>query len=167
MPIQAQQGRKRSKEEGDGETPDRLLAIAAHIEMDDELRLTFPGGPDAPTRARFALVALDGALADIRETIRLLVTELVSNSVLHAGADDESTIELKVVASADVVRVEVKDRGPGFEPVPAEPDRRRGGGFGLFLVNKLADRWGVEAEQPTRVWFEVDRRETTSVRRNA
>ena len=128
--------------------------------MDDELRLTFPGGRDAPTRARYALLALDGALAEIRETIRLLVTELVSNSVLHAGADDQSSIELKVQASADVVRVEVRDCGPGFEPVPTEPDRQHGGGFGLFLVNKLADRWGVETEKPTRVWFEVDRRKT-------
>jgi anti-sigma regulatory factor (Ser/Thr protein kinase) len=135
--------------------------------MDDELKLKFPGGPDAPTRARHALLAVNGALADLRETIRLLVTELVSNSVLHAGADDNSTIELKVHASAEVVRVEVQDRGPGFEPVPAEPDRQYGGGFGLFLVNKLADRWGVESDRPTRVWFELDRQAAGSVRSKA
>ena len=125
--------------------------------MDDELQLQFAGGPDAPTRARYALMALDGALADIRDTVRLLVTELVSNSVLHAGADNESEIRLRVVAGQDGVRVEVEDRGPGFEPVEIRPDLERGGGFGLFLVNKLADRWGVAAEQPSRVWFEVDR----------
>jgi anti-sigma regulatory factor (Ser/Thr protein kinase) len=124
--------------------------------MDDELLLLFSGGADAPTRARFALMALDGALAEVRDTVRLLVTELVSNSVLHAGADDESTIKLRVVAGEHGARVEVEDRGPGFEPVAVEPDREHGGGFGLFLVNKLADRWGVEPT-PSRVWFEVDR----------
>jgi anti-sigma regulatory factor (Ser/Thr protein kinase) len=131
--------------------------------MDDELMLLFAGGADAPARARFALMALDGVLADVRDTVRLLVTELVSNSVLHAGADKESTIKLRVVASAHGARVEVEDAGPGFEPIPVEPDRERGGGFGLFLVNKLADRWGVDPE-PSRVWFEVDRREAVAER---
>jgi anti-sigma regulatory factor (Ser/Thr protein kinase) len=126
--------------------------------MDDELMLQLTGGPDAPNRARYALLALNGALADLHDTVRLLVTELVSNSVVHAGADNESTITLRVVASADCARVEVEDRGPGFMPFSVEPDRERGGGFGLFLVDKLSDRWGVEPEQPARVWFEVDRR---------
>jgi anti-sigma regulatory factor (Ser/Thr protein kinase) len=138
-----------------------------HVDMSDELTLLFAGGPDAPTRARYALLALNGALADVRDTVRLLVTELVSNSVVHAGADNESTITLRVVASADGARVEVEDRGPGFVPVSIEPDRERGGGFGLFLVNELADRWGVEPEQPARVWFEVDRRSTVPAGTNA
>jgi anti-sigma regulatory factor (Ser/Thr protein kinase) len=86
---------------------------------------------------------------------------------VHAGADNESTITLRVVASADGARVEVEDRGPGFVPVSIEPDRERGGGFGLFLVNELADRWGVEPEQPARVWFEVDRRSTVPAGTNA
>jgi anti-sigma regulatory factor (Ser/Thr protein kinase) len=102
-------------------------------------------------------MAMDGALAEVRDTVRLLVTELVSNSVLHAGADGASPIKLHVVASEHGARVEVEDLGPGFEPVALEPDREHGGGFGLFLVNKLADRWGVAPEQPSRVWFEVDR----------
>jgi len=136
-------------------------------DMDGELTLRFAGGPDAPARARYALLALNGALADVRDTVRLLVTELVSNSVLHAGADNESTIKLRVVARPAGARVEVEDRGPGFEPVPIAPDLERGGGFGLFLVDKLADRWGVEPERPSRVWFEVDRREAVAARADA
>jgi anti-sigma regulatory factor (Ser/Thr protein kinase) len=126
--------------------------------MDDELKLHFAGGNDAPVRARYALLALDGALADSRDTVRLLVTELVSNSVVHAGADEQCAIDLMVSADTDRVRVEVEDHGPGFEPRRSEPDLERGGGFGLFLVEKLADRWGVEPERPTRVWFELDHR---------
>src|SRR2546425_10130007 len=68
--------------------------------MDDELTLQFAGGKDAPVRARYALLALDGALADVRDTVRLLVSELVTNSVLHAGADGKSTIRLRVVTGA-------------------------------------------------------------------
>jgi anti-sigma regulatory factor (Ser/Thr protein kinase) len=134
--------------------------------MNDELMLHFPGGPDAPARARYALLALNGTLAEVRDTVRLLVSELISNSVLHAGADDESTIELRVVTGERGTRVEVEDRGPGFEPVPVEPDLENGGGFGLFLVDQLADRWGVEPERPSRVWFEVDRHEAVCAGRD-
>jgi hypothetical protein len=56
------------------------------------------------------------------------------------------------------VRVLVADGGPGFEPSshPVEPDDHRG--RGLQLVERIADRWGVQAEGKHRVWFEIDRR---------
>jgi hypothetical protein len=54
------------------------------------------------------------------------------------------------------VRVEVADRGEGFEPVPRDADRSRPGGWGLYLVDQLADRWGVARDQMNRVWFEMD-----------
>jgi anti-sigma regulatory factor (Ser/Thr protein kinase) len=65
-------------------------------------------------------------------------------------------VMLDVYASDDVVRVSVTDRGPGFVAV----DRPRGGehsGWGLMMVDQLADRWGVELHEGTEVWFELGR----------
>ncbi len=88
------------------------------------------------------------------ESLRLLVTELITNAVRHTGAE---TVEMLVVVTGPAVRVEVMDQGPGFEAV-AEAPRDPEGGWGLFLVERMSDRWGVGQENPgTRVWFELDR----------
>jgi anti-sigma regulatory factor (Ser/Thr protein kinase) len=87
--------------------------------------------------------------------LRLLVTELVGNSVRHAGlaAGDQITVDFDVDHSR--VRVVVSDPGPGITAlVPVRPGTS---GYGLFLVDALADRWGVEAGAPeSSVWFEID-----------
>ena len=90
------------------------------------------------------------------ENIRLLVTELVTNSVRHAKA---STIELMVVVSRTRVHVEVANPGGGFEPRPSGPEDSDSG-WGLFLVDRLSDDWGVTQGSGTdyqRVWFELAR----------
>jgi serine/threonine-protein kinase RsbW len=99
---------------------------------------------------------MNGSLADVSEPIRLLVSELVTNAVTHAEAGDDEVIELEVVASPDCVRVAVTDRGPGFD---LDAPRKYPGGFGLFLVDEIADRWGVDFRDGSRVWFEIDQLE--------
>jgi anti-sigma regulatory factor (Ser/Thr protein kinase) len=84
----------------------------------------------------------------------LLLSEVVTNSVRHAGLGDEDAIEI-VLDAGDVLRVEVRDRGAGFEPEALEPDPARPSGWGLYLVEQLADRWGVDKGPPTTVWFEL------------
>jgi signal transduction histidine kinase len=87
------------------------------------------------------------------ETLRLLVTELVSNSVRHARAD---TVALKIVVGRSAVLTEVTDEGPGFDPAQTERSTNNEGGWGLFLVERLAHRWGVVQDgDATRVWFEL------------
>ena len=66
------------------------------------------------------------------------------------------TVELSV--GIDLVRACVTDPGPGFEATPREPGDDPGSGWGLFLVEQLSDRWGVELAGGTSVWFEIDRR---------
>jgi anti-sigma regulatory factor (Ser/Thr protein kinase) len=53
----------------------------------------------------------------------------------------------------------VTDSGPGFEPEQPRPTPHvdRPGGWGLCLVDRLADRWGVDSGNRTAVWFELDR----------
>ena len=60
--------------------------------------------------------------------------------------------------SGDMVVVEVVDPGCGFVPAVGEPRSGQTSGWGLFLVDKIANRWGVHADGVTHVWFEVDRR---------
>jgi two-component sensor histidine kinase len=86
------------------------------------------------------------------ETMRLLVTELVTNSVRHADCD---SISLRVTVGRSSVLTEVADDGNAFDPQPSDSDDT---GWGLFLVQRLADRWGVKTGGGSkRVWFELQR----------
>jgi anti-sigma regulatory factor (Ser/Thr protein kinase) len=119
------------------------------------------GGPYAATAARLALDNLDAELDPVlAQDLRLLVTEAVKNSVQHAGVGPDDSIGLKINVGPEMVRIEVKDEGPGFEPDASRPDEDEVSGWGLFLIDQLADRWGVVQENGTTVWFEVSRAET-------
>jgi anti-sigma regulatory factor (Ser/Thr protein kinase) len=111
--------------------------------------------------ARHAVDAID-QLNDFDEAAfntRLLVTELVGNSVRHAGLDPADIITLDLEVRPGTVRVEVRDPGPGFSR-PSFDDQPPLGtsGRGLYLVDALADRWGVSRTPggEARVWFEID-----------
>ena len=122
--------------------------------MDDGLSLRLPGGTEAAAKARRALAKLRGDLdPPLMETLRLLVTELVTNSVKHTGAE---TVMLKVLVGRSAVWTEVTDAGPGFDPDGA--GGRDHAGWGLFMVERLAHRWGVNQDaEGTKVWFELRR----------
>jgi anti-sigma regulatory factor (Ser/Thr protein kinase) len=114
-------------------------------------------GATAAGEARAALAALDGRVdSEALDDIRLLVSELVTNSVRHAGAERE-LVRLSVTSRDRTVRVEVSDGGCGFTPRERNAAADQVGGWGLHLVDRLSDRWGVEGGRRTRVWFEIDR----------
>lgn len=87
--------------------------------------------------------------------VMLCVTELVTNSVQHPHVPSDGEVEMSLRMSEEAVRVQVGDRGPGFEPRTRRP-RGAKGGYGLHIVELLADRWGVERDDLTWVWFEID-----------
>ena len=89
----------------------------------------------------------------MRDHVLVMVSELVTNSVLHGGASEQDQIELSLAWRPDCLRVEVLDKGPGFGASLADPDRQ--GGWGLQLVERMADRWGVIRTDATVVWFEM------------
>ena len=113
-------------------------------------------GELAPARARAAVERwlsgqVSGTLVD---DVRLLVSELVTNSVRHARLTRDATIRVSVAIVGGMVRLEVEDPGDGaIAAVP--PDREHGGGFGLYLVEILAERWGSSHDGKTRVWAEL------------
>jgi anti-sigma regulatory factor (Ser/Thr protein kinase) len=109
--------------------------------------------PTAPGEARRALGDLDGVLApDLLGDVRLVLTELVTNAMVHPHLAPDTPIAVTLRLSPTVLRIEVEDRGPGVaEPVPSP---RETGGRGLTIVDRLAERWGIERRPRSVVWAE-------------
>jgi anti-sigma regulatory factor (Ser/Thr protein kinase) len=123
----------------------------------NRIDVEFEAGPTAAASARNALLALHGRVRDdLLADVRLLVSELVTNSVRHSGIHNHDRVHMEVQVSEDTLRVEVADPGEGFAPQPRDMDRSRPGGWGLYLVEELSDRWGVARDHLNRVWFEMD-----------
>ena len=130
-----------------------------------KLDLWFAVSAHAAAAVRSALeVVADHVDGDVLNDARLLATELVTNSVRHSGIGSGSSIGLALRLTPDRLSVAVSDPGPGFQPQITEPDPDQEGGRGLFIVDCVADRWGV-GDAPvspprgsgvgTTVWFEL------------
>jgi serine phosphatase RsbU (regulator of sigma subunit)/anti-sigma regulatory factor (Ser/Thr protein kinase) len=130
----------------------------AAISPEHEVRVRLPGNVDAVPLARRAIEELEPGLERaLAANLRLLVSELVTNSIRYADAPATAAVDLHGAVFHDRVRVEVTDDGPGFEPRPREPDADSRSGWGLYLVDQLADRWGVTSGDTGGAWFEIDR----------
>jgi anti-sigma regulatory factor (Ser/Thr protein kinase) len=121
------------------------------------LQLELERNPGAPALARAAVVACcqnRGLSPATMATLRLLVSETVTNAVTHPDVDPPGVIGLSVHIDEATVRVEISDQGRGFTPQPRDPTQL-GGNYGLFLVEKESANWGVEQRPHTTVWFEL------------
>ena len=127
-------------------------------DMEEEMvEMRLSPSAEAPVAARRSLERVTGGLdSHAVETLRLLVSELVTNSVRHAGLDSSQWIDLRVEPTPEAVRVSVSDPGRGFDR-PSSPRAGDASGWGLYLVEQMADRWGVSQDGVTSVWFEIDR----------
>jgi serine/threonine-protein kinase RsbW len=115
------------------------------------------GGVEAASAARRAVLAGDGAVpAFIRDDVLLLVTELVTNAVRHGAVGPDRSLRVELKRRPRQVRVEVADPGPGFTAVPTRLKGKESNGWGLLLVDRIAERWGVKRRASgTCVWFEI------------
>ncbi len=85
------------------------------------------------------------------------MTEVVTNSVTHAGLTGAQPIDLNIQVLPGCLRIEVTDEGTRvFDPVVALPDPGQNSGRGFWMVDQLADRWGVDFTRSARVWCEFD-----------
>lgn len=114
------------------------------------VRQELPRSPASASAARQLVTTHTTTLGpQQREDAALLVSELVSNAVLHGiGA-----ISLRIDVEPNGVRVEIADQGN--VAVAPNPTPGAHGGWGLRIVEKLADDWGV-LEGSTRVWFRLN-----------
>ncbi|WP_181871173.1 ATP-binding protein [Sphaerisporangium album] len=92
--------------------------------------------------------------------VTLLVSEVVTNAVMHSESKNTGTVAVAIAESHGRVRVEVIDAG-GEIVLPAmvdsdEDDRFAEGGRGLMLVSLISEEWGTfRHEAGKTVWFEV------------
>jgi anti-sigma regulatory factor (Ser/Thr protein kinase) len=123
--------------------------------MPSSVIVDLPRTTRAPGQARAVLDDLAGIEPSRLADAKLLVSELVSNSVKYGG---DGPVRL-VVRSEDSgrLRIEVVDRGIGFVPKARDRPSTEVGGWGLHLVETLTDAWGVY-EGSTHVWFEMSAR---------
>ena len=125
------------------------------------VRLEIDPTPEAPRTARFAvqeLVAEHPTAATQLDAVRLLVSEIVTNAVIHPGAASPPGIEFSAEVTPELTRVVVSDGGAGFQwSADQFPRSHVGGGYGIFLLDSQASRWGtLKAPGRFSVWFEID-----------
>lgn len=122
--------------------------VAPHRPLPFRVRLRLAADAEAPAHAREALGPLAGRLSAERlQTLALVTSELVTNAVRHSPACDASpgAIGLELLCASRTVSIAVTDPGDGFDASAPRPEPGAGGGFGLYLVDELADSWSVEA----------------------
>jgi len=95
-------------------------------------------------------------IARVLDDLALLVSELVTNSYRYGGINKGDSISLSVSQKGKTIHVEIEDPGQGTT-VPAPRRPTADGGWGLEIVRKTADRWGVRKTRGrTVVWFDLD-----------
>jgi anti-sigma regulatory factor (Ser/Thr protein kinase) len=121
--------------------------------------MTLPAAAHAPGLARQATreVLTSWQVSHLEETAVLFVSELVTNAVLHA-CTGESVLILRLEAAGTSLRIEVHDAHPQW-PEPGTPTGLDESGFGLLIVDALANKWGVSQTATGKaVWAELDTR---------
>jgi anti-sigma regulatory factor (Ser/Thr protein kinase) len=115
------------------------------------------GDMEAGGVARRAIATHDPGLPQpVMEDVSLLVTELVTNAVRYADGVSSHPVRFGFQRRDGTIRVEVIDVGTGFQAPSPPTNGDATGGWGLFLVDRIAARWGVSpARAGTCVWFEL------------
>jgi serine/threonine-protein kinase RsbW len=122
----------------------------------DLISMSLPARASSATTARtevtrgLAQRITTGALEDVR----LLLTELITNALRHSNMKADDEIGVKAELSGGTVRIEVHDAGRDG-PVEVRAPGALSGGYGLFLVDRLTNRWGVDRLDGTTVWAEL------------
>jgi anti-sigma regulatory factor (Ser/Thr protein kinase) len=119
--------------------------------------VSVPAHPVSIGFVRKATRAISDICGDaVADVLALVVTELVTNSVRHGGVPTTGHIDVMLELNQDGIRGRVADPGIGFQLDPDGPTPRDGGGFGLYIVDRLARDWGVDSSDGrTEVWFQL------------
>jgi anti-sigma regulatory factor (Ser/Thr protein kinase) len=118
--------------------------------------MSFRPHDTAPAEGRRVLDGLSGLVPPVTlDDARLLLTELMTNAIRHAGDREDEAISMLIQATSSELFIEVTDRGRGFEP--RGPGAAAGRGWGLFLLDRISDAWGVSERDGggASVWFRL------------
>jgi anti-sigma regulatory factor (Ser/Thr protein kinase) len=139
------------------------LVGSAPRESQSEVRPLHVAFPATPGCLRFVRTTLEGMglPEELLQDATLLTNELVTNSIRHAGLGPDDLVDVTAEWSGASLRVIVRDGGPGTLPsgVVAGSIRPSPGGesgWGLYLVDKLASRWGTNLGGTAGFWFELE-----------
>ena len=119
------------------------------------LHIEIPSTVESLADARRALETLKAGRRALNDA-KLLLTELLTNSIKHSGLRAGDPIEIDARCRNNVLRVDVHDRSRA--PANAKfagtirPDPGAESGWGLFIIQRIASRWG---NRPGHYWFEV------------
>ena len=112
--------------------------------------------PEGPAQARRIIAdeLASRVSAPVLDDVKLMVSELVTNGIVHGSTEPDAPVMLDLLVNGDV-RCRVLDHGHGFASGPRSMEA---GGWGLQVVEQLSDRWGMQCSpQQTEVWFERHR----------
>jgi anti-sigma regulatory factor (Ser/Thr protein kinase) len=120
-----------------------------------ERRFKFRGLPQAVGAARRVLREWECHFEpDLFYDLSLCVSELVTKSVQRSQPVSVDEIELAVSRHDDLVRAEVMERR--HDVLVTQPATMESTDWGMFIVDRVADRWGVDRSVGTRLWCEID-----------
>ena len=120
-------------------------ALTEHLALD-------PVPASVSTARKFVGEVLGPVEEDVRDTVLLLSSELVTNAILHA----HTPVQVGLVVDDEHILVCVADRMPNVNLEPRDHSRDRPGGRGLALVADLSEQWGtVSVSGGKTVWFTV------------
>jgi hypothetical protein len=123
-------------------------------------RVWLSGGLDAAVggRAAIDLITIEGFHAEEQELLRLMVSEIVANSVIHGGAGGaDDLIDLVISVSPGSIRVECSDPRGGFDAPALPHPAGRPSGYGLEIIDELSETWGTRLGRSGSTWFEYAR----------
>ena len=128
------------------------------LALDNALAFAVDGGVQAAADARAELADRLARRLDPEavEVATLLLSELVTNCVLHGAASRPGVwIDIALSLIPHGLWVEVSDGGPSFHHQPSPVPAEAVAGRGLYLVDQLSTRWGISGRHRARVWFEL------------
>jgi anti-sigma regulatory factor (Ser/Thr protein kinase) len=122
-------------------------------------QVALPANRKAPSAARTLLALCVGAHLGERvlSDAQLLITELVTNSLVHAQLGEQDSIVVRIRLDAHTLRLAVVNPGNRGTIATEGSDPENGRGFGLDLVSALSTDWGVRRDEDTCVWADVAR----------
>lgn len=149
----------------DGQAGAARAAVGASHESGHDLQqgdspamIEIAGGAGAPARARqWARTCVVGGSNGSGPDVALIISELVTNSVIHAQADSTQLVRITIARLKDCLRIAVIDNGSGGLPHLRDSGDGTAGGLGLRIVDGLCLSWGVarNGAGPTEVWCTV------------